>query len=232
MHADAPRDSSAFSGSAFPVTRWSLIGRAGAVASPEQREALRILLNRYLPALRAYLLLQRRMAPERAEDLIQSLVARKVLEQRIIERSDRERGKFRTFLLRALNHYVIDQHRVESAARRRPTEGPLMAIDEQFDRASDESEPSAAFDREWAKQVLSEAVKRMRAECGESDRPDIWGVFDGRVLQPSMDDAPPVPYEALQQQFHFASPAQASNVLMTAKRMFARHLRAVVGESA
>jgi RNA polymerase sigma-70 factor (ECF subfamily) len=227
MEAEARQD-----GAAFPVTQWSLIDRAGADSSPEQREALGILLNRYLPALRAHLVLQRRIAPERAEDLIQSFVARKVLEQRIIDRSDRERGKFRTFLLRALNHYVIDQHREENAARRRPADGQLMAIDDQFDQAGDEPEPSAAFDREWARQVLAEAVSRMRAECDESKRPDIWGVFDGRVLQPCMHDAPAVAYENLQEQFRFASPAQASNVLMTAKRMFARHLRAVVGEYA
>lgn len=227
MQADAPRDSSA-----FPLTQWSLIGRAGGDASPAQREALGILLNRYLPALRAHLVLQRRIAPERAEDLIQSFVARKVLEQRIIERSDRQRGKFRTFLLRALNHYVIDQYREDSAAQRCPADGPPISIDDQFDAADDEPQPSSVFDREWARQVLAEAAKRTREECDESKRADIWGVFEGRVLRPCLDDQPPAPYEQLQRQFRFASPAQASNVLMTAKRMFARHLRAVVGEYA
>jgi hypothetical protein len=52
------------------------------------------------------------------------------------------------------------------------------------------------------------------------------------VLRPSVDGTPPLPYDQLVARFGFRSPGQASDVLMTAKRMFARTLRAVVGEYA
>ena len=51
-------------------------------------------------------------------------------------------------------------------------------------------------------------------------------------LDPALDDAPPEPYERVIERFKFASPAAASNALVTAKRMFERNLRSVVGEYA
>src|SRR4051812_23478431 len=93
---------------AFPQTQWTLLGRAGEATSDGQRQALGTILQRYMPALRTHLLLERRLAPERADDLLQSFVSRKVLEQKLIRQADRQRGRFRTFLLRTLNNFVID----------------------------------------------------------------------------------------------------------------------------
>ena len=217
---------------AFPATQWTLIDRVGEPTSFEQRQALAALLQRYLPALRAHLVLERRISDERADDLLQSFVSQKVLEQRVIDRTDRDRGKFRTFLLRALNHFVIDQHRREHAAVRRPAGGAPEPIADRDVAVDDAPPPSSAFDREWARQVLDEAVRRMREECAENGRPEVWGLFEARILKPAMDGAEPASYESLLGTYRFASPAQASNVLMTAKRNFARHLRAVIGEYA
>jgi DNA-directed RNA polymerase specialized sigma24 family protein len=226
----------------FPVTQWSLVGRVGEATSAPQRAAMSQLLQRYLPALRAHLLIARRMSAEQAEEVLQDFVSSKILEQRLIDRSDRDRGKFRTFLLRALNNFAIDQHRRGRLERRMvlPTgRGEADADEAQRDplNLADDDGAAAApqrsvFDREWARGVMSRAIERMRQECEKTARADIWGVFDRRVLGPSMRDEPPASYAQLIAEFGFASPAQASNVLMTAKRSFARHLRAVVGEYA
>jgi DNA-directed RNA polymerase specialized sigma24 family protein len=222
-------------GDAFPMTPWSLVARAatdgteGAAAT--MREALGTLLQRYLPALRAHLILHRRIAPDLADDLLQSFVSRKVLEQRLIARSDRTRGRFRSFLLKALDHYVIDQLRQQKSRGGAPSQLDEM---QELDLADDDAEaqPSQAFDRAWAKEVVAEAVRRMRAECQRTSRPDVWGVFEHRVLAPSLHGAEPLPYEQLVKTYALDSPAQASNVLMTAKRTFARMLRGVIAESA
>ena len=207
--------------------------RAGTDAAAEtMREALGILLQRYLPALRAHLILHRRIEPDRADDLLQSFVSRKVLEQRLIARSDRTRGRFRSFLLKALDHYVIDQIRQQKSRGGAHVPAQLDDLQE-LDLADDaEVEPSQAFDRAWAKEVVAEAVRRMRLECERTQRPDLWGVFEHRVLAPSLHGAEPLPYERLVQEYKLDSPAQASNVLMTAKRTFARTLRGVIAESA
>ena len=82
----------------------------------------------------------------------------------------------------------------------------------------------------WARRVIAESLARMQAECSGSGRADVWGVFECRLLAPMLDGAEPMPYEALVERFALRSPAQASNVLITGKRMFERALRAVVGE--
>jgi hypothetical protein len=58
----------------------------------------------------------------------------------------------------------------------------------------------------------------------------VWGVFDARILGPTHRDEPPLEYTTLVVRFGLKSPAQASNVLMTGKRMFERTLRSLVAE--
>jgi RNA polymerase sigma-70 factor (ECF subfamily) len=213
----------------FPVTPWSLVARAGQDSSGAVRDALATLLARYLPALRAHLVLHRRLPADLADDLLQSFISHKVLEQRLIARSDRTRGRFRSFLLTALDHFVIDQIRSHKARGGAPLQlGEL----EDLDLANDQHEPSAEFDAAWAREVVAEAVRRMRSECDRSRRADVWGVFEHRVLAPSLHGAEPMPYDRLVKDFDLQSAEKASNVLMTAKRMFARALRSVLAESA
>ena len=51
-----------------------------------------------------------------------------------------------------------------------------------------------------------------------------------RLLRPALEDADPVGYEQLVNQIAIVSPADAQNMLATAKRIFIRHLNAVIGE--
>ena len=61
-------------------------------------------------------------------------------------------------------------------------------------------------------------------------RKDVWGVFDCRILKPLFEETAPLAYEELVARFGLQSPAQASNLLITAKRMFGRFLRSVIAE--
>jgi RNA polymerase sigma-70 factor (ECF subfamily) len=220
----------------FPVTPWTLVARAGEDSSAAARDALTQLLKRYVPALRAHLVLHRRIARDRADDLLQGFVSQKVLEQRLLSRSDPARGRFRSFILKAMDHYVIDELRKQrvreamlaptGAADDEPT------IDDLADPGSVDEEPSQAFDVAWAREVIAAGVRQMREQCEQSGRDDLWGVFEARVLRPALEGTEPMPYERLIARFGFRSPAQASNALMTAKRMFARVLRGVIAEYA
>lgn len=212
----------------FPLTRWSLVDDAGRGNGAARETALAELLTRYTPALRAYLVRRKGVPRDRADDLIQSFIADKVLEKDLVGSADRTRGKFRTFLLTALERYLISVHRYESAQKR--SGGEMADIANCAEPAGDGGGPEDVFDVAWARQVIAEALERMRAECDERRRPDIWGVFEGRVLSQTLGQSPPLDYAQMVEKFELASPAQASNVLITAKRMYARHLRQVVGE--
>ena len=214
---------------AFPVTAWSLVSRAASATPAERSAALEALLRRYLPALRVRLVVDKRIDEHKAEDLLQEFVAHKILEQDLISLADRAKGRFRTFVLTALDRYIIDRSRFDAATKRSAPHGSPDAMDTV---ASDAPEPSAAFDLQWARQVIDEAARRMHAHCQTTGRTDLWELFCCRVLAPSLEGVEPEPYDRLIDRFKFASPAAASNALVTAKRMFERNLRAVVGEYA
>ena len=221
------------SSSPFPNTSWSMVARAGHVRTSVRRRTLEALVRQYLPALRAYLMARRRIGPQDADDLLQGFLASKVLEQQILRQADRTRGKFRTFLMTALERFAISEYRKASAARRSPGAAGVGSIDG-VDDAGHPPAPGAAdlFDVEWAKQAVEVAVSRMRQECEAGGRADVWGVFKARVLDPTLADVEPVPYERLVPQLTLASAEQASNLLATGKRMFTRNLREVAAEYA
>jgi len=78
--------------------------------------------------------------------------------------------------------------------------------------------------------VIDRTIERMKQECRGSGRGDLWTVFEARVLAPTLGQDDAVPYEELIEKAGFASPVQAANALVTAKRMFARIIRQVISE--
>ena len=212
----------------FPSTHWSEVAEAGRKGCESQREALGRLILRYRPALKAHLLYGMRLPRDRAEDLLQSFLLEKVVERDLVAGAKREKGRFRGFLRTALHNHVVGQMRRDKARKMCP------AVDGKEDQGQicAEGRSSDEFDVAWGRELLAEALKRMQSHCRESGRPDIWGVFECRVLHPTLDGAEPLPYARLVERFQFRSPQQASNTLITAKRMFVRSLRSVIAEYA
>lgn len=213
----------------FPTTRWSLVDRAGREGPETQREVLGQLLARYLPALRSHLIHGQRLQPADADDVLQDFVAGKVLERDLIAKADQHLGKFRTFLLTALDRFLLNQIRSAQAQKRAVGAAANLGDDDDLVAAGGRAD---AYDVAWARQVLAQAVGRMRTECQAAGREDVWGLFECRVLASLVPDAAPVEYGELVRRFGFQSPSQASNALVTAKRMYARILRGVIGEYA
>jgi RNA polymerase sigma-70 factor (ECF subfamily) len=143
-------------------------------------------------------------------------------------RAEPGRGRFRTFLATSLDRYLISRARAD-AAQKRGGGTSRVALDEGMAVADRCPAPDQSFDVSWARQVLAQAIDAMRAECTATGRTDIWGVFEGRVLSPVLHGGRQVSYGELVRRNGFVSPSQASNVLVTATRMFARELRKVVG---
>lgn len=205
------------------ATPWTLIELAAQPDSAERRAALEQFLLRYLPAMRSYLLRRCGGDAHQCDDLVQSFIARKVLEQAFLQQADRAKGRFRGFLRTALEHFFIDEMRRKRLPRARA----------ELDQLTPTATPAAhSFDVAWARTVLETAQTRMRLQCQQDQRPDLWRLFEERVLKPILSDMPPLAYAQLVQELGLESPSQACNLLVTAKRMFERHLRAVVEEYA
>lgn len=216
----------------FPTTHWSLVVRAGQDPSESQRDALGDLLRKYLGAFRTYVVSKYRVDRDRADDLVSGFVASRLLEKNLIAKASEGRGKFRNFLMTALERYVIDQFRQDAAQKRGGDRGSEDVVElEGRIGGGGGDDPSVIFDKSWATEVVRIAVERMRVQT-EQTRPDLWGVFQDRVLGPAFDGSQPSAYVDLIERLGFADEGQAANALHTAKRIFARTMRGVVGEYA
>lgn len=206
----------------FHTTHWTLVDAAGhGHDDVARRQALTELLKRYLPPLRAHLILRRGVPQHRVDDLLQDFLLSKVLEQNLIAKAQRSKGKFRTFLLTALDRFVFNELR--DAAR----SGQPASLEDWMQPGQDRDD---IFETEWAKAVLHQAIEGMKRQCADSARPEVWQIFEARILLPTLEQADPVSYEQLVQQLRLRSPAHASNLLITAKRMFNRQLWTVIGQ--
>jgi len=215
----------------FPTTRWSLVVRAASHPLPDARLAMGELLGRYLQPIKAYLVRGRGIPSQQADDLVQGFIASKVLGERLLVRADRGRGRLRTFLLAALDRYLRDSRKYDGRARRsnRTAAAPIHAAREM---ATSSVDPAAVLEQEWAREILGQALLRMRQECHRRQRADLWMVFEARVVGPTLEQRAAISYQDLVRAGSVESAQQAANLLVAAKRMFQRHLREIFREYA
>jgi DNA-directed RNA polymerase specialized sigma24 family protein len=207
---------------------WTAVETAGC-DSEEGRIALEGLVKVYSRPLLNHLVAKFQASEDDAEDWLQDFLKDKIIVGDLLGKAERGRGKFRTFLLYALDNFVIDKLRHDRRQVRSPEGGWVALEDEELP----EEQPCGDREAEdWALSVIDQAVSRMREACQREGQAGRWAVFKGRILDPILEGASPTPYEELVKGLTFKSPAEASNVMMTGKRMFKRTLREVVGEYA
>jgi RNA polymerase sigma-70 factor (ECF subfamily) len=166
---DAPR----FSPRQFNTTHWSVVLLAGSELSPQSAEALEKLCQTYWPPLYSFIRRQGH-SQEDAQDLTQKFFAR-ILEKRDLEAVDPRKGKFRTFLLTALTHFLANERDYAKAAKRGGGK-TVVSLDElrseQAYRAEPVSElsPDKLFDRRWAMTVLDQALTALKRELEEAGK--------------------------------------------------------------
>ncbi len=206
--------------SPFPPTRWSLVSEAADESPDSGRPALSHLLERYLPALRAHLVFKKGVPADEAEDILNEFISRKVLENDLLRQADHRKGRFRTFLLTALDRFLIDLSR---RTDRRVTSCSVEA--DGTERAYAEVDP---FDVEWARRVVGQALDRMSHRCDER----TWQAFDRRILTPVLGKQPTTPYAQLVEELGFPSYAEATKAVSKAKQLYQRCLQEVIAEYA
>ena len=111
---------------------------------------------------------------------------------------------------------------------------PLEGLEEELPGPT---APAEEFDLVWARTVLAETLQRMETDCRnpaaeQPRRSFIWEMFRIRLLEPTLNDAPQVPSEDLITRFQLRSPMDASNLLLSGKRIFKAHLNQVIREYA
>jgi RNA polymerase sigma-70 factor (ECF subfamily) len=163
-------------GEEFRTTRWTQVSRAKA-DSPEGRRALADLCNAYYEPVTAFLRCELRDA-DAARELTHDFFAH-ILAGGAIARAEQERGRFRSYLLGAVKHFL--SHQREAARRlKRGGGAPNISLHEtdagEARSVPDASvlSPDAAFDRQWALTVVARALAALRRECAAEGRADFF----------------------------------------------------------
>ncbi|MGE3309756.1 MAG: RNA polymerase sigma factor [Limisphaerales bacterium] len=172
MSEDVPRQF-------FATTHWSLVLGAGQSGSPEADRALAELCRVYWYPLYAYV---RRFGhgPQTAEDLTQEFFA-KLLEKNYLGTADRQRGKFRWFLLTAFKCFLANEHDRATAQKRGGGRAPIAldALDAEQRYAIEPATtlaPDQLFDLRWALDVLDRVRVELATEqvaAGKSARFEV-----------------------------------------------------------
>jgi DNA-directed RNA polymerase specialized sigma24 family protein len=183
----------------FASTRWTMVLDAGESQTPPDQalNALSELCRIYWRPI--FLFLRRQGSnPDDAQDLTQGFFAH-LIESRAYARADPDRGRFRSFLLGALKHFVAH---VRAHDRRQKRGGGMILA--QLDTAAIAEADARAlahawsaervYEREWAETLLRQALDRLAEECALAGKDELFKELNSH-LSVTSDGA--VPYEEM-----------------------------------
>jgi RNA polymerase sigma-70 factor (ECF subfamily) len=180
----------------FLTTHWSLILSASNASTPEASEALAALCEAYWYPVYAYIR-KRGYDVDEARDLTQSFFTR-LLEKNDLRAVDPARGRFRSFLLTAVRHFLSNQHDRQSA-RKRGGGQPVLTLEiavgeERFiAEPSDQLDPEKIFERRWAMEVLERALRRLSTEYSRVGESRIFDALKSCLT----DTGPDISYRSI-----------------------------------
>ncbi len=170
-------DSGSSGGGRFATTHWSLILVAGSPESSRYGEALETLCQAYWFPLYVYLR-RRGYNAHLAEEYTQAFFAN-LLEKRGLRRVDPKLGKFRSFLLAALKHFLADEmgraHAQKRGGGQRPLSLDLGSAENQYGlEPTDHLSPEKLFEKSWALSVLDRTMSRLKVESIAADKGSLF----------------------------------------------------------
>ena len=208
-------------GGVFLTTHWSLIEKSKS-DDDRNRALIGLLLDRYWKPVYFYL---RRKGHnnEQAKDLTQGFVHEIVLNRNLIQRADQSKGRFRSFLLHALEQYLIDERHKQNAQKRIPKD-KLVSLDAFEEPVFPHIHPGMTADESynygWMSALLDRVLSDVEAKCHEQDMSIHWNIFNDRVVQPILKQQDSPSLENICEKYGIADRKKASNMTITVKRCF------------
>jgi RNA polymerase sigma-70 factor (ECF subfamily) len=210
----------------FATTRWSIVVAAGAGEDTAGRAALESLCTAYWYPLYAF---ERRGGTPAADaqDLVQGFFA-ELLEKDYLRQADRERGRFRTFLLAAFRHFASKAREKARALKRGGGRKALpLDFEDGENRYLHEPADERTPERIWALTLLDETLDRLRTEHDVAGRADLFEALRGTL---GSAGAAAEPYAALGARLAMSEGAVKVAVHRLRKR-YREVLRALIAET-
>ena len=184
-HPANPAEKSEAPGAVFVTTQWSVVLDAGGQDTDLAPVALESLCRAYWFPLYAYVR-RRGHSVEDAQDLTQAFFAR-LLERNWIGDADRERGRFRTFLLTCMSRFLSDQWDRQRAQKRG---GGAAHVPLSFDDAetrygcepADNRTPDQYFEQRWALTLLETVLQKLRGEYDSDGKGELFAALNPCIV--------------------------------------------------
>ena len=176
-------------GDRFQTTQWSMVIRARDASPSVSREALSRLCEAYWEPVYGFIRRATRDG-EAARDLTQGFFVR-VIEDGFLNNLSPKEGRFRSFMLGAVRHFMSDERDRERAIKRGggtfqiSFDGVEEVEQRRIEPVADET-PELAFERHWARTVLDRAMKRLETAAGADGKK---AEFD--AMRPYLSDSDP-----------------------------------------
>jgi DNA-directed RNA polymerase specialized sigma24 family protein len=217
----------------FLTTHWSLIEDVK-THQDNDRALIGLLLERYWKPIYCYLR-SKGYDNEQAKDLTQNFLHEVVLNRNLIERADSSKGRFRSFVLHALNQYIVDDRRKENARKHIPKD-KLVPLDISGSPALADIpsglDPEESFNYAWKAELLERVLSEVKNNYVKRGTDTHWYVFRDRVLEPVMEDCKVPSLSLICERYGIDNETTASNMLKTVKRLFKsvlnKHVRQTV----
>jgi RNA polymerase sigma-70 factor (ECF subfamily) len=171
----------------FATTHWSLVvaAKSDAASQAHAREALEQLCSAYWYPLYAFVR-SRGYSSIDAQDLTQSFFAQ-MIETGGLASADPQRGRFRSYLLGAMKHFLANQwHRAK--AQKRGGGVTFLELDSLEPEAryalepAESTDPDVRFDRQWAQQLITCAMQQLRTEARSRGKGELFETLEGSLI--------------------------------------------------
>jgi RNA polymerase sigma factor (sigma-70 family) len=161
----------------FTTTHWSVVLASAQGDSPQAASALEQLCRTYWYPLYAFVRRQGH-SPHDAEDLLQAFFAR-FLEQHYLNDVDRSKGRFRSFLLAALRHFLADEWD-KATADKRGGRVQFLSLDSEsaesryWEEPATDLTPEKLYEQRWACVLLERVMQRLEQDSAEAGKGDFF----------------------------------------------------------
>jgi RNA polymerase sigma-70 factor (ECF subfamily) len=223
--------------SKFAPTQWTTIGQISS-GQINSKDLVADLLTKYWKPVYCYLR-YKGYDNEKAKDLTQGFFQEVVLGRELIRQADKAKGRFRTFLLFALERYLKSVHRKRTAKKRIPKYKmvPLEQVDSnELPQPVDGLDAEDGFNYTWVSTLLDKMLAEVEYQCRGDDLAIHWDIFSAKVIQPIMERSKPPSMSQICDKYGIESATRASNMIATVKRRFhatlKQHLRESVSSDA
>ena len=217
----------------FLTTHWSLVGHIQS-EDDKDRVLIGLLLDRYWKPVYCYLR-HKGYDNEQAKDLTQGFFHEIVLNRNLIQRADQSKGRFRTFLLHALDQYLLNEKRRQTTQKRSP-KGKLVSFDiispPALPEAVSRLNPEDSYNYAWTASMLDQVLSEVEANCLEDGLELHWRVFQDKIVQPILGDSSPPSFADICERYGIDDQKKAANMITTVKRRLQKALNQFIRNTA